>query len=380
MLTITHVLAWNKELLYVGGLLSRTVYELELSNIDTAWASAADGTPNFRPPPELQKRLREHFLHMLKFFAFHYSTPSPLIGQFLGQSFHECSTAPLRLLSSVGVREASHIKEHDPTCAKFLKDMPMLPKSVAHEYGGTIKILQNQGMISPITVPDVLRSLRQHRLDKEELVSCLRWWISLGEDGSAADMVQLLDTTGFSDANGSVLPLSSVRYFVDPQTLGRHIPQDSPLPSSLFPQHIAMQFTTAELTSFGWREFTVVDWLQHISQPCIISADPARDFTTSPDWAVRVLSVLSHIWSALSKDTRCLVKEQYTNRTCVPTSCGMRTPEDSYLPGTSTNLFRDLELPIVQLPDDTKTTGELETLLTFIGVRKHIDPQLPVDR
>ena len=379
-LTITHVLAWNKELLYVGGFLSRAVYEFGLSIIETAWAGAADGS--FRPPLELQKRLQEQFIHTLKFFAFYHSTPSPLIGKLLGQSFYDCSTTSLRLLSSVGVREASHIKEHNPTFAKFLKDVPMLPKSVVHECGHTIQILQNQGIISPITFPDVLHSLRQHRLDQEELVSCLRWWISLGENGSAADMVQLLDAIVFSDADGSVLPLSSVQCFLDPQTLGSHIPQDSPLPSSLFPQHIAMQFTAAELSTFGWREFTVVDWLQHISQPHIMSADSAHDFTTSPDWAARVLNVLSYIWSASSNDTRCLVKEQYTNRTCVPTSCGLRTPKDSYLPGTSSNLFRDLELPIVQFPDDTNTkiTGELETLLTFIEVRKHIDPQLIVDR
>ena len=378
LLTTTHALAWNKELLYVGGFLSRTVYEFELSIIDTAWAGGADGS--FRPPRELQKRLQEQFIHTLKFFAFHHSTPSPLIGTLIGQSFHDCSATSLRLLSSVGVREASHIKEHNPTFAKFLKDVPMLSKSVAHECRRTVQILQNQGMISPVTFPDILHSLRQHRLNKEELVSCLRWWISLGENGSAADLVQLLDAIVFSDADGSVLPLSSVQYFVDPETLGSHIPQDSPLPSSLFPQHVAMEFTAAELSTFGWREFTVVDWLQHISQPHIMSADPTRDFTTSPDWAARVLSALSHIWSSSSNDARCLVKEQYTSKTCVPTSCGLRTPGGSYLPGTSTDLFRDLELPVVQFPDDMKTTGELEVLLTFIGVRKHIDPQLIVNR
>jgi hypothetical protein len=247
------------ELLYVGGFLSRAAYELELSDIHTAWASAADGTPDSRPPPELQDRLQDRFLHTLKFFAFHHTTPSSKVGRLLEDSFYGSSTVPLRMLSSVGVREASDIKEHDPIFTEFLKDVPMLPQSVIHECGRTIKTLQNQGMISPVTVSDVLHDLRQRQLNKEELVSCLRWWIGLKQDSSAINLAQLLEVSVFSNADGSILPLSSVRYFVDPQTLGGRIPQDSPLANSLLPQDIAKQFTPAELSSFGWQEFTVDD-------------------------------------------------------------------------------------------------------------------------
>jgi len=114
-------------------------------------------------------------------------------------------------------------------------------------------------MISPVTVSDVLHDLRQRQLNKEELVSCLRWWIGLKQDSSAINLAQLLEVSVFSNADGSILPLSSVRYFVDPQTLGGRIPQDSPLANSLLPQDIAKQFTPAELSSFGWQEFTVDD-------------------------------------------------------------------------------------------------------------------------
>lgn len=364
----------------MGGFLSRAAYDLELSYIHTAWASAAHGTPNSRPSPELQDRLQERFLHTLKFFAFHHSTPASEVGRLLEDSFYGCSTAPLRMLSSVGVREASDIKEHDPVFTEFLKDVPMLPQSVIDECGRTIKTLQNQGMISPVTFSDVLHDLRQRQLNKEELVSCLRWWIGLKQNSSAINMAQLLEVSVFNNVDGSILPLSSVRYFVDSRTLGGHIPQDSPLPNSLLPQDIAEQFVPAELSSFGWQEFTVVHWLQYISQSDIMSADPAHDFTRSTGWAARVLSVLSHIWLESSNDTHCSAKEVFRNKTCIPTSCGLYTPEGSYLPGTNSSLFRDLELPIFQLPDGLETTGEMETLLSFIGVRKHIDPQLILDR
>jgi len=75
------VLVWNEELLYIGGFLSRTVYELGLSKIRDEWEGAAgfDGTPDFRPPGELQDTLHQQFLHILKFFTFHHSTPSTML-------------------------------------------------------------------------------------------------------------------------------------------------------------------------------------------------------------------------------------------------------------------------------------------------------------
>ncbi|KAG6375835.1 hypothetical protein JVT61DRAFT_2694 [Boletus reticuloceps] len=341
---------------------------------------ATDGTPDLRPPRDLQNRLQEGFLHMLKFFAFHRSTPSPEVGLLLEASFYGCSTAPLRMLSSIGVREASDIKEYSPVFAEFLKDVPMLPQSIIRECESTIRMLQNQGMISLMTFQDVLCSLRQHPLDKEELASCLRWWIGLGHNRSANSTTQLLDVVAFSNVDGSTIPLSSMQHFIDPRTLGNHIPQDCPLPTSILRGDIAMQFTPVELSSFGWREFTVVDWLHYISQPDLTSADPAHDLTRSTDWAARVLSVLSCVWPSTSDSTRCLVKKALASKPCIPTSCGLCTPESSYLPGTGTSLFRDLELPTVQFPNGLRATGDVETFLSFIGVRKHIDPQLVLDR
>jgi len=60
-LTDRNITIWNEELLYVGGFLSRAVYELELSKIRNAWEGAAgfDGSSEFRPPAELQDTLHQ---------------------------------------------------------------------------------------------------------------------------------------------------------------------------------------------------------------------------------------------------------------------------------------------------------------------------------
>jgi hypothetical protein len=99
---------------------------------------------------------------------------------------------PLRLLSSVGVRGAPDIRAFDPVFSQFLKHLPVLPQSVIQEGALQIKALQERGAISPITFLDVLQELRQHPLDEDELVACLKWWTSLDhQDSPTIDMAQI---------------------------------------------------------------------------------------------------------------------------------------------------------------------------------------------
>jgi hypothetical protein len=374
-------LVWNEELLYIGGFLSRAVYELELSKIRDAWEGAAgfDGTADFRPPAELQDTLHQQFLHILKFFTFHRSTPSAKVARLLEAAFYGCSTAPLRLLSPAGVRSAPEIKEYNLALAKFLKYLPMLPQYVIQECPHIIEALPDQHKISPITFLDVLQDLRKHALNREELVACLQWWMSR-KDGSAHNTVQLLSEITLGNANGTSLHLSSVECFIGSESLKARIPLDGPLPASLMPLGVTTRFTPTDLTSFGWQEFTIVDWLRHISQPEIMSADPTHDYTLSIEWTERVLSVLSAAWSSPSDELYSLAKSIFGSKNCIPTSHGLCSPEESFLSSANVTLFRDLHLPIVQFTAGLETKGDMEGMLSWIGVRKHVPPQLVLER
>ena len=370
--------------MYVGGFLARAAYELELSNIQNLWEGAArsNGTPDFRPPQELEDWLLQRFIHVLKFFTFYHSTPSSEVSRLLEASFYGCSTLPLRLLSSAGIRGAPDIKEFDPVFSTFLKHLPVLPQSVIQEGVRTIKALQAQGMLSPITFIDVLQELRQHPLTEEELIACLKWWTGLKQDSTDVNMaqirVQLLNAVVLSGADGGVHPLSSVQYFINTRTLGTHIPLDGPLPASLMPLNITKHFTSSELSSFNWCEFTIIDWLQHISQPDVMSANPDHDFTKSIGWAERVLTILSRVWSSLSNEMHATAKKVFSGKTCIPTSRGLTAPELSYFSNTNMKLFGDL--PLVQFSSGLPIKGQMEKLLSYIGVRKHVDLQLVFDR
>ncbi|KAI6041582.1 hypothetical protein EDC04DRAFT_1265243 [Pisolithus marmoratus] len=378
-----NVAVWNRELLYVGGFLSRVAYDLELATINHLWEEAAKsrGNADFRPELELEDRLRQRFVHILKFFTFHPSTPSSEVSHLLEIAFYGCSTNALRLLSSAGVRSAIDIKEPDPTFSQFLKYLPVLPEIVAREGALTVKALQNQGMISPITFHDVLSELRQHPLNEQELVACLKWWTNLPSSNSAIDMdrirVELLNAAVLcpSTGDGKVLPLSAVQYFINPRGVGTHIPLDGPLPGSLAPLSVTRDFTSTQLVSFGWKELTVIDWLQYIAKPDTTADNPAYDFTKSVEWSERVLSILSRTWLSLSNEGHNSVKALFSGKKCVPTTRGLQTPDRSYFP--TVKIFSDL--PVVNI-SGIPIKGSMEKMLLFIGVRKHVDLQLVFDR
>ncbi|KAG6375323.1 hypothetical protein JVT61DRAFT_3551 [Boletus reticuloceps] len=374
-------LAWNEELLYVGGFLSRTLYDLELSKIRDAWEGAAgsSGTPEFLPSAELQETLRQRFLHVLKFFTFHISTPLSKVARLLEVAFYGCSTVPLRLLSSTGVRSAPEIKECNLAVAMFLKYLPMLPHYVIQECPRAVEALLAQHKISPITLSDILQDLRTHVLTQEELIACLRWWMSR-KNVSPQDTTRLLSAITIHSANGSPLQLSSVEYFVGSKSLKACIPLDGPLPTSLMSHDITTRFTPTALMSFGWQEFTTVDWLRHISQTEIMSANPDHDFTRSVQWAEHILGILSGVWSPLSDKLHRLAKSVFKGKSCIPTSHGLCSPDESFLSSPNITLFQDLDLPIVHFTAGLEIQGEMEGFLLSIGVRKHVPPQLLLDK
>jgi hypothetical protein len=378
MLTHDCLLVWNQELLYVGGLLSRVVYERELSDIQHLWEEAATATPGSQPLPKSHDHLHWHFLHVLKFFAFHRSTPSPKVAQLLRDSFFECDASPLRLLSSAGVRAAPDIKVFDPQVAKFLNSLPMLSEHVARKATRNIKALPDPHKIFPVTIDDVLRTLHGHPLSEENLIFCLQWWLALRRNDPSLSAAELLNAVAFNDAGGTEHPLSRTECFIHREGLGPCIPRDGPLPASLIPFNISKCFTLAELTNLGWRELTVIDWFQYISRPDV--KRDIYDFTNSPDWAEHVLYTLSRAWSSLSDEARCAVKAAFKGTDCIPTSHGLRHPDGSYLPIANDPLFRKLDLSVVAFTPRFQLDGELRKLLSFIGVQTLIPLELLLDR
>lgn len=367
-----NIAIWNEELLYVGGLLCRVVYESEVSNIQSSW----EEEPPSCPSGKLQD---QRFIHLLKFFTFHCSTPSPKVAEILAKSFYGCSNLPLKFLSCVGVRSAPEVRAFDRVVAKFVKSVPMLSEDVMEHCVRFVATLPDHPKVCEITALDVCEDLRHSTLDVEELVACLRWWITSRQKSLTSNATNPLAAATFRGP-GRLIHLSSIKHFIDPELLGVHVPPDGPLPPSVLPLAISARFNRAELASFGWEEFTIVSWLRHITCRDVMLADENYDLSRSVNWASLVLRTLRCVWSQLSKHVQNDLRKVLRDKPCIPTSQGLHRPECSYLPIPENPLLRHLELPVVSHHPEFEVDKDMAIFLVYIGVCENPPVQPVLDQ
>ncbi|KAI0267320.1 hypothetical protein BC834DRAFT_981543 [Gloeopeniophorella convolvens] len=379
-----NVAVWNKELLYVGGFLARSAYELELAAIKKMWdgASATQG-PGGLPDDEIQAWLQGRALHALKFFTFHPSTPSSVVSDLMRDAFFVCAPGQFPIISSEGVMNANLVHIPGPEFSGFLKRLPVIPENIVNGAENMITTLRARGMIKDITFVDVLRELRSRPLTEEETVACLKWWVGVAKQGNNPSLPQgrsqLLDAiiVTITGPTERIMKLSDVQTYLNLRSGGAIIPTDGPLPGSLLPSNISRFFDPDVLTStFPWKPLTVVDWLGYVTDSAVASANAEFDITLSASWAERVLSVLARGWPSMSKAAQEDVVRILKPKSCVPTSAGLKLPDQAYF--SSVNLFRDL--PIVTMPSGAMVKGALEKVLQSLGVRKHVELQIVFDR
>ena len=367
----------------MGGFLARFAYEQEMQTVKTPWDAAADG-PGALPDAELQAWLRARALHALKFFTFHPSTPSSVVSTSMETAFFTCATTqPFPIISSEGVRSASLVHVPDPEFSGFLKRLPVISEDIVNGAKVMIAALRARGMIKNITFVDVLTELRSRPLTETETIACLKWWINVNKQGNNPNLFQgrsqLLDALVLS-INGPperIMKISDARTFLNARTGGAIIPIDGPLPSTLLPTSVTRSFDPDVLgTVFPWKQLTIVDWLRHVTDPKVAVENAEFDITLSASWAERVLSALSRAWPSLPKTTHEDVINILSPMACVPTSAGLKVPNQAYF--ASVNLFRDL--PTVTMPSGASVKGALERVLQSLGVRKHVELQMVFDR
>ncbi|RDB24786.1 hypothetical protein Hypma_008085 [Hypsizygus marmoreus] len=382
-----NVAIWNKELLYVGGFLARSAYEMELTTVKNLWEGAIPlGFPATSVDQELQSWLRSRSLHALKFFTFHPSTPSADVSSLLEAAFFSCAKGNhFPIISTAGVRNASDVRLPDPAFAGFLKQLPVLPDDILANAPVTIASLQSRGLIKNITFDDVLQELRSRPLAEDEMVACLKWWKGLMKETTN---LQLAPRTQFLNAAvltmgvpGSEeeknIPLSAIRTFINSRTIANIIPLDGPLPDYLLPASISKHFAPDDLSSsFPWTELTIPEWLKYICSPAVRKVNVDRDISLSATWAERVLMVIARAWPTLSTSAKGEIYAQLKLMTCIPTSGGMKTPEQSYF--AQANIFNDL--PVVTFPSGIALKGHVERVLQALGVRRHVELQVVFNR
>ncbi|KAK0530554.1 hypothetical protein OC834_003269 [Tilletia horrida] len=407
--------AWNEELLAMGGYLIRALYEREMSLLGELWAKEFKATSNRPVDSDLQAKevaedLFDRALHLLRFFTIRTSHPSGKVAEILQDRFFAVSaegrtdpnrlfkfaqSAPseadkaVRIMSTCGVWPSSKVRLPNDILTPFIKQLPMLPAAHVTQAAEFIRTCTSRGLLMEVQMPDVFNELGERPLDVEEMKACLKWFILVAThpDFNPSLRARLFETAVLTlpalktdkderekDLVPRIQPLGEVSTYLNSQ----RIPTGFPFPPSCLAYEVSKHFRAEDLRNvFLWKELTVSQWVTHLVETSRndsgIAASEEENMQLSPAFAERVFTVLARAWGNISAAQQAEIIQRLQGVTCVPTRNGMQKPQQAYFPSVS--LFDDLS--IVAFPTGPGVVkGNLETVLTALGVRKHVELQM----
>ena len=358
-----------------------------MQDIKTQWEASIPSKKLGEPlNSDLGKGFYDRAKHIMRFFAFRASTPSAAVSSEMQSAFFNCGTQgpPLPIVSSAGIRSALDVRMPNRTISAFLPGLPVFPEELLGDSKLMIAALQEKGMLSAITFADVVKGLREWPLSEGEMTACLRWWTdefrsdpSIGSHGQL-----LLDAAVFTvctpDNGKREVPLKGIQTFLGPKNI--IVLTDGPLgplPDHLLPITISRELDLTLLQeSLQWRELSVLEWVQHLTDPAVYTQKGEFNIVESPVWADRVLQIIGKCWPNLPEVDRTAIGGLLGELPCIPTSAGMKMPSEAYF--SSKEILDDL--PVVNLPSQVQIEGNLKGMLADLGVRKHVELRVIFDR
>lgn len=353
----------------MGGCLSRVIYETEMDVISKKWASMPANSSDSNTQTVA---LEDRFTHLLKFFAFRASTPSPVVSYTMKMAFLGASTNQgITLLSTAGVRPSSDVRRYDEELFGFLKTIPFLRPSVSSRAESLLSASNNIAPIRAVDMKDILAELQSRALDEEEMIKCLKWRLSLNEaiirQNPKAMTTDFLEAaTVFIPAGTTkterVIALSQIQTYFIPSN---GVIKDSPLPPHTLPTILGDALPLPRLASaFSWKPLSPSAWLQWLAKDGIDAVSKEYSISTTPSFAEKVLDLVAEeVWETkLSLVEKNAIVAVLKDVTCIPTSLGMKVPPATYF--SNVNVFPDL--PIIALPKAEKKRS-LQNMVSLVA-------------
>ncbi|KAK4050523.1 hypothetical protein OIO90_005106 [Microbotryomycetes sp. JL221] len=369
-----YVADWNRELLAVGGLLARLVYEEEMSVIKRAFRPNLDARD--------RDRLQQQAVHLMRFFSYSRSTPQEIVSHLTESSFFNTARGnSITVLTQLGPVPAHKARTPNPALAGFVKGVATIPDVLVDGAPTMVGALRARELVRDISLDDVLQDLSAHALTLPEAIKCFQWWISLASNAIYEPrlLARLMDAALLSipesDGNERIVPLSNFRTFLNPKI----IPVDMPAPDHTLPFELTKSLSHNDLVQvFQFQPLSLSDWAAFITSRKLtgVGVRPETNVLVSSEFAEKFLTTMSRSWSTLSAQLQAETSQLLQRFAFVPTRKGHCEPDKSYLP--TVDLFDDL--PVVVLPSGSAIKGSMESLLLALGVRKHVDLQLVFSR
>ncbi|KAJ2990920.1 hypothetical protein NUW58_g2727 [Xylaria curta] len=355
------VRTWNFEMLRAAGVMTRLAFTHEMNELQTKLQKAAGTSITSKETAVLIPEA----LHVLKAFTFSDSTPSGLVSQTIEEAFWTAYKKPyVEIYSTRGVLPTSKVRLGSQELEKFVEGIAVVPPEL--EKIGFVQKLIDFDLLSQITVDDVREELSGKPLTEAQLPNFIQWVAkkALQGDLDPSNRDRLLDVAvaivnrNEDHGHGEIIALGSIQNFIGTQK----IPLGLPLPPTTIPFDFTKGCTVAELRALHWEPLDLFPWLNYLIETRS-NRSPDQDMTKSPEFATRVLSVVSKGWENQAQFSKDKIVSLLRAHTVMPTKLGMRKPTESFFP--SVKLFDDL--PIIEC------TQLKEKFLSALRVRKTVD-------
>jgi hypothetical protein len=267
-----YISVWNKELLAVGGLLARLVYNDEMDQITRLYRELVGSDSEIDKSVADEEgsarlMLQRRAAHALHSFTFQNSTPSSIVGKMHEERFFNSCKVALDIMTSHGVQpitvartipDSTTLTGHVITelLDKFIKIVPTITPIMLKECKESMTKLTGFQLLSPLGINDVLRELDQRSLKEDEMVACMKWWIECNKGNVAipsATRTNINDTVraqflgaAVMDCGEALLQLSQTKWFINPKI----IPLNATVPPNTMPFSISKHFNAPDLATF----------------------------------------------------------------------------------------------------------------------------------
>lgn len=266
-----YISVWNKELLAVGGLLARLVYNDEMDQIARLYRELVGSDSEIDKSVADEEgsarlMLQRRAAHALHSFTFQNSTPSSIVGKVHEERFFNSCKVALDIMTSHGVQpitvsrtipDSTTLTGHVITelLDTFIKTVPTITPIMLKECKESMTKLTGFNLLSPLGINDVLRELDQRSLKEDEMVACMKWWIECNKGNVAipsATRTNINDTVraqflGAAVMDGdALLQLSQTKWFINPKI----IPLNVMVPPNTMPFSISKHFNAPDLATF----------------------------------------------------------------------------------------------------------------------------------
>ncbi|KAK9366545.1 hypothetical protein V1509DRAFT_235521 [Lipomyces kononenkoae] len=355
-----YVKDWNKEMMYMAGILTRIVYGSEMQDIGSM-------IPQAKEADNVNEDVYSKAGFAMRQFYFESSTPDARIGQYIATGFWK-SAPSVPLVTTKGVKPSTEARAMEDIT--FLKDVPMIPKSMydnAQEFHDQVKSL---GLIRSVDANDIKNEFARRPLDVDDTVAFLKWAIRKlkTDELTLSEVRTMIGYALLADSKMGTVDMRSIYFYHNVAT----VPATMPVPYTCLPYGVAREIRNSELEMLGWKPLDITTWLIFLTSSNF-SLPLEQNFTVTPVFAHEVFIAISKQWFSLANSAQTAIYDQLRNITCIPTQKGMKKPGESYL--RQVKLFPDL--PVV---DEKLVANAHEDMLTYLGVRKTVELKYVMER